>query len=106
MLAIKKQYEYSPCGHALDAAQAQVVETTSGDLRARSSLGVEIAFPPDQRHRVADTTKFPWSSMGQLIMVFPNGKRYTGTATLIGGSHVTAARDVYGRDVGGFAKNV
>lgn len=66
-----------------------------------------IVFPPDTRTRVMDTTSFPFEAQGQLIMQFPNGEEYTGTATLIDHQHVlTAAHNLFGNDIGGWARNV
>lgn len=107
MSSAKKLQEYSSKGHPLEVEKVEVFETATGELATRSNSGVQIVFPPDKRQRVTDTTKFPWRSMGQLLMEFPNGKRYTGTATLIDGSHLlTAAHNVYGKDIGGFATKV
>lgn len=67
----------------------------------------EIVFPPDQRVRVENTTGYPWNTVGQLIMQFPNGETYTGTATLVDKRHIlTAAHNVFGNDIGGFARNI
>lgn len=68
---------------------------------------LKIVFPPDSRVRVTPTTAFPWNTIGQLIMKFPNGKTYGGTGTLIDEWHVlTAAHNLYGNDKGGLAVDV
>lgn len=67
----------------------------------------EIVFPPDTRTRVLDTTVFPFIAQGELTMQFPNGHTYTGTGTLIDRQHVlTAAHNVFGNDIGGWARNL
>lgn len=66
-----------------------------------------IVFDPDTRQRVTPTTEFPWNTMGQLIMTFPNGKTYSGTGVLVDPQHVlTAAHNLFGNDIGGWAKEV
>lgn len=67
----------------------------------------QIVFPPDNRQRVTDTTAYPYITQGQLIMQFPNGKRYHGTGTLIDKQYVlTAAHNLFGNDIGGWANAV
>jgi glutamyl endopeptidase len=68
---------------------------------------LKIVFPPDNRQRVKPTTVHPFVSMGLLVMTFPNGETYTGTATLIDKTHLlTAAHNVFGNDCGGYATHV
>lgn len=99
--------DYPADGHVL--GQSGGARETSGVLKTAGfpGQGVEIVFPPDERTRVEGTTSYPWNTIGQLIMQFPNGEFYTGTATLVDGKHVlTAAHNVFGNDLGGFARNV
>ncbi|AHE51898.1 trypsin-like serine peptidase [Sphingomonas sanxanigenens] len=83
----------------------------AGPRRSPASAGTAplpaIVFPPDTRTRVHNTTAFPYQPQGQLIMQFPDGEEYSGTGTLIDRQHVlTAAHNVFGNDIGGWARNV
>ncbi len=92
--------------HELEQAAYVYGNATGLERRLRTSP-VEIVFPPDTRTRVNNTRQFPYVAQGQLIMQFPNGEEYTGTAVLIDQEHVlTAAHNVFGNDIGGFARNV
>lgn len=87
--------------------QGHLLDTPAGSSPDGDGERVGIVFPPDERVRVTDTTNYPWLTIGQLWMSFPNGKSYTGTGTLIDRQHVlTAAHNVFGRDIGGWAKEV
>lgn len=68
---------------------------------------VGIVIPPDTRVQVNPTTVFPYWSIGQLEMLFPNGKQYSGTGTLIAPRYVlTCAHNLYGEELGGPAREV
>lgn len=68
---------------------------------------VSIVFPGSNRVQVNPTTGYPYCTIGQLAMTFPNGRSYTGTGTLINRFYVlTAAHNLYGNDVGGWASRV
>jgi glutamyl endopeptidase len=102
---------YQKTGQLLTAPRVEIRETENGEVFTRTLETLEpqpqIVFPPDTRTQVRQTTEFPYIAMGQLVMDFPNGKRYTGTGTLIDGRHVlTAAHNLYGNDSGGWALRV
>lgn len=64
-------------------------------------------FPPDRRKQIANTKVAPWDGVGQLVMTFPNGATYTGTATVLDATHVmTCAHNLYDADDGGRAVKV
>jgi len=101
--------EFNERGHTLSAPEVSSGASTEGpDFTPDSHEGApQIVFPPDTRKQITDTTQYPWTTIGQLWMVFPNGETYTGTGTLIDGQHVlTAAHNLYGKDIGGWAKTV
>ena len=91
----------------------KTLPTSADDDRSRPAVPInatehrgpfQIVFPPDQRARVTPTTSFPWNSLGQLIMMFPNGGIYSGTGVVIDNRHVlTAAHNVFSNQLGGFA---
>lgn len=95
-------------GHTLSSPEIPFEELPAEAYTTGSAEGAPtIVFPPDKRTRVTDTRIYPWSTIGELRMAFPNGKTYTGTATLIDEQHVlTAAHNVFGNDIGGWAKTV
>lgn len=67
----------------------------------------QIVIGADTRVRVSPTTGMPYRLYGQLEMTFPNGETYTGTGTVIGGYYVlTAAHNLWGEDLGGWATSV
>ena len=67
----------------------------------------EIVFPPDHRVQVTETLEYPFSTIGRLVMKFPNGKLYSGTGTLINENHVvTCAHNLWGAELGGKATEV
>lgn len=69
--------------------------------------GVQIVIGPDARTQVTQTLVFPYSAVGRLTMLFPNGNWYSGTGTLIDETHVlTAAHCLYGSNIGGLARQV
>jgi glutamyl endopeptidase len=66
-----------------------------------------IPFNPDTRAQVNDTTVYPHNSIGQVIMEFPNGKRYAGTGTLLDEYYVlTCAHNLFSYNDGGYATRV
>lgn len=68
---------------------------------------VGIVIPPDNRMQVNPTTVFPYWSIGQLVMTFPNGRQYGGTGTLIDQHYVlTCAHNLFGEELGGPAQQV
>ncbi|WP_426564647.1 trypsin-like serine peptidase [Angustibacter sp. McL0619] len=96
-------------GHALSVPEPQSGQSADGaTFTVGSPDGApQIVFPPDDRKKVTDTTTYPWNTIGELRMAFPNGETYTGTGTLIDKQHVlTAAHNVFGNDIGGWAKTV
>lgn len=63
---------------------------------------VHAVFPPDSRKRVANTKLSPWNGVGMLEMLFPDGRTYIGTATLVDGAHVvTCAHNLFDSACGG-----
>ena len=59
----------------------------------------------DNRTRVTNTTTFPNSAIGQMIITFPNNKQYVGTAWMEGNKvAVTAGHTVYSKADGGWRK--
>lgn len=101
--------EFNDHGHPLSVPEVRLGASSDGAAFARDSLegAPQIVFPPDKRQRVTETTEYPWITIGQLWMSFPNGESYTGTGTLIDRQHVlTAAHNVFGKDIGGWAKTV
>jgi len=101
--------DYNEHGHALAAPDMGDAPLAGGVavMLDTPEVGPQIVFPPDTRQRINTTTEYPWSTIGQLWMSFPNGESYTGTGTLIDGKHVlTAAHNLYGKDIGGWAKSV
>ncbi len=99
-----------PDAHTLDPQDA-----AQSDLRLKAGAfeptappaHVAIVFPGSDRVRVANTQAYPYSTIGQLEMTFPNGETYTGTGTLIAPDFVlTAAHNLFGKDIGGWAKTV
>lgn len=67
----------------------------------------EVVIGPDDRVRVTNTLAWPYTVQGHMIMLFPNGKRYIGSGTMVGKHHVlTAGHCVYSKDDGGWATQV
>ncbi|MEY8458230.1 trypsin-like serine peptidase [Lactococcus ileimucosae] len=61
----------------------------------------------DNRTRVTNTTSFPNSAIGQMVITFPNNKQYVGTTWMEGNKvAVTAGHTVYSKADGGWAKRV
>lgn len=68
---------------------------------------VHNVFPPDTRKRVTNAKIAPYDGVGLLEMIFPNGKTYVGTATVIDDTHlVTAAHNLFDAGDGGRAATV
>ena len=101
--------QFNPEGHVLSTPVIVGGRTDSGAVYTTAGApGLpQIVFPPDTRTEVDDTRAYPWNTIGQLVMSFPNGKTYTGTGTLVDRQHVlTAAHNVFGNDIGGFVETV
>jgi V8-like Glu-specific endopeptidase len=61
----------------------------------------------DRRKRKNNTTDLPHRFHGQMIMAFPNGKRYTGSGTMVSPHHVlTAGHNLHSEKDGGWATSV
>jgi len=89
--------------HVLDPKDASTEATEA----PQPPDNVSIVFPGSNRIQVNNTTAYPFCTIGQFTMTFPNGKTYTGTGTLLDRNHVlTAAHNLYGNDVGGWARSV
>jgi V8-like Glu-specific endopeptidase len=64
-------------------------------------------FGSDEREQRHDTTGWPWRAQCKLFMLFPNGKRYVGSGTLIGRKYViSAGHCVFREQDGGWAEDV
>lgn len=101
-------------------------------LSATDALGADVAAPPvatvppdwellgpspdiapqivigtDDRVRVTNTTAYPWSTIGYVGVVFPNGGGFRGTGFLVA-PHVvlTNAHNVYSPDNGGYVRSL
>jgi V8-like Glu-specific endopeptidase len=85
-----------------------LIHVTNGNNEENSLReSTQIVFPPDERTRINPTTVPVYNAIGQLEMTFPNGETYTGTGTLISPNAVlTAAHNLFGNDIGGWAKTV
>ena len=67
----------------------------------------EVVIGPDDRVQVTTPTAWPYAVTGHLQMIFPNGRRYIGSGTMVGRHHVlTAGHCVYSRADGGWAKQI
>lgn len=67
----------------------------------------EVIIGPDDRVRVNNTSAWPYTVQGHMIMKFPNGKVYIGSGTMVSKHHVlTAGHCVYSKDDGGWATSV
>jgi len=105
----KPDIQFNPEGRILSTPVTVAGRTDSGsDYTMGGVPGLpQIVFPPDTRTEVDDTRAYPWNTIGQLVMRFPNGETYTGTGTLVDRQHVlTAAHNVFGNDIGGFVETV
>jgi V8-like Glu-specific endopeptidase len=70
-------------------------------------FGYEVIIGPDDRVRVNNTTAWPWSVQGHMLMKFPNGRWYIGSGTMVNRHHVlTAGHCVYSQADGGWATSV
>jgi len=59
------------------------------------------------RRRLADTTKFPFSAIVKIIATFPDGTKAEGSGALIGSNKVlTADHVVFNEEYGGDAKSI
>ncbi|AXE96292.1 trypsin-like serine peptidase [Paraburkholderia sp. 22099] len=89
--------------HLLEQREQEVVASWSTPLESRSHI-VHAVFPPDNRKRVSNTRISPWNGVGMLEMLFPDGKSYIGTATLVDDTHVaTCAHNLFDSACGGRA---
>ena len=75
--------------------------------------GMLLAFPEakltdgDNRVRITNTTVWPWTVQGHMIMTFPDGSQYIGSGTMLYRHHVlTAGHCVYSASNGGWASSV
>lgn len=67
----------------------------------------ETVIGQDDRVRVHETTAWPFTVHGHMIMRFPNGQVFIGSGTLVGSHHVlTAGHNVFSQDDGGFASEI
>ncbi len=92
-------YNDLPANANDDGSRPDVLMST---VRQRDPL--RIVFAPDTRERITPTTTPPWTSLGQLIVTFPDANAYSGTGVVIGERHIlTAAHNVFDHELGGFA---
>jgi V8-like Glu-specific endopeptidase len=69
--------------------------------KARAPAGV------DNRVRITNTTTWPYSVHGHVIITFPDGKQYIGSGTVVNKHHVlTAGHVVFSKSNGGWATSV
>lgn len=67
----------------------------------------EAIMGSDDRAPVHNTVDSPWRVHGHLEMIFPNGKRYIGSGTMVNHRHVvTAGHCLYDSSLGGWATSV
>jgi V8-like Glu-specific endopeptidase len=91
------------------AAGIQQVELFEGLLPPGFDLesNIESVFPPDGRSRITPTTSFPWRTVAQLFMTFPNAATGSCSGAIVGEFHVlTAGHCVYSHGNGGWASSV
>ncbi|MDV2933732.1 trypsin-like serine peptidase [Enterococcus faecalis] len=61
----------------------------------------------DTRTRITNTVSFPNSTIGKMVMTFPNGQTYVGTGWRYGNKvAITAGHCVYSKRDGGWARSV
>ncbi|MBS0272463.1 MAG: trypsin-like serine protease [Proteobacteria bacterium] len=81
---------------------SKVTDCKPGPKELRMFTGAKIGR--DDRVRVTDTTEVLWRVHGHLEMLFPNGKKYIGSGTMVNHRHVlTAGHCLYSIDLGGWA---
>jgi V8-like Glu-specific endopeptidase len=82
----------------------------SGDLgpvRALPPGALPLVFPPDDRVPVAVPTAWPYSTIAKVVMRFPNGRQFEGSAVMIGPRHaMTAGHVVFDTGQGGWATDL
>lgn len=72
-----------------------------------SGSNIESVFPPDGRTRVTPTTSYPWRTVAQLFMTFPNSATGSCSGAIVDDFHVlTAGHCVYSHGNGGWASSV
>ena len=61
----------------------------------------------DNRVRITNTTMWPWSPHAHLVITYPDGNRYIGSATMVNRHHaITAGHVVYSAANGGWATSI
>jgi V8-like Glu-specific endopeptidase len=61
----------------------------------------------DNRTRITNTTAWPYSVQGHLIITYPDGSQYIGSGTMVNKHHaITAGHVVYSKANGGWATSV
>ncbi|WP_020475574.1 trypsin-like serine peptidase [Zavarzinella formosa] len=91
----------------LSRKEEEVHDHWEHPVAVRDNDRLHKVFPPDDRKQVTNTTVAPFDGVGLLEMTFPNGKVYTGTGTLIDGTHVlTAAHNLFDNRDGGKATKI
>jgi V8-like Glu-specific endopeptidase len=73
--------------------------------RYRLPAGAAVIFGNDNRSRVADTTKFPWSAIGQVVADYGD-ELHVGTGALIGNKTVLTAGHVIYDDLRGWPDSI
>ena len=86
-----------------------IEETPTEEIFREESVGISprSIIGTDDRVRVTDTTRAPYSRIGMIESTFPNGRIYIGTGWLYGdGVVATAAHNLYDSTRGGKATTV
>jgi V8-like Glu-specific endopeptidase len=106
------EISYLPSGSSLTeemVADIQQTEPFSGLLPSGSYFesDIESVFPPDSRSRVTPTISYPWRTIAQLFMTFPNSATGSCSGAIIDPFHaLTAGHCVYSHGNGGWANSV
>ena len=62
---------------------------------------------PDNRSRILTTSTYPFCTHAHLIITFPDGAQFIGSATMIGRHHaITCGHCVYSKANGGWARSI
>lgn len=80
---------------------------TAPEGRVKLLPGVKSVLAADNRVRITNTTAWPYSVHGHVIITYPDQKQYIGSGTMVNRHHVlTAGHVVFSKANGGWATSV